>query len=113
MPVHMPKTPHMPTQKHTLAVVGGAVVAGAVTGIITLAVTRKAMDKVSDMAEGVLGTAADKAQDVMDINTKLLTLGAACTASIATAACINNVVTLAKVGKDVAEHVKVPPVPHL
>ena len=113
MPVHMPKAPRMPTQKHTLAVVGGAVVAGAVTGVITLAVTRKAMDKVSDMAEGVLGTAADKVQDVMDINTKLLTLGAACTASIATAACINNVATLAKVGKDVAEHVKMPPVPHL
>ena len=103
----------MPLQKHALAVVGGAVVAGAVTGLVTLAVTHKAVDAVSDIAEEAVGAAADRAQDVMGINGKLLALGAVCTASLVTAACINNVTSLAKVGKDVASCVKMPQVPHL
>ena len=103
----------MPMQKHTLSVLGGAAAAGAITGLVSLAVMHKAVSTVSDLAEDAVDAATDKVQDVMSINSGLLALGAVCTAALVTAACINNVATLAEVGKGVADHVKAPQMPQM
>ena len=98
----------MNIQKHTIAVLGGALAAGAVATVIATIATKKAIEKVGDVASDVVSGAVDKAQDVMSINTKLIAVGVGCTAALATAACVNNVTSIAKAGKGVASHIKVP-----
>ena len=95
-------------QNHTLAVVGGAAVAGVAASAITVCATKKMMETAGDVISRVADGAVDKAQDVMSINTKLIAAGVGCMAALTTAACINSVAKLAKAGKNISSHIKVP-----